>query len=67
LFEEAFDVAATQIKMLDLEKRTGLKFGNLKRYDHFAKGGDPGSLELPRAGQARQLVKVIRTGVDIVV
>jgi endonuclease G, mitochondrial len=66
-FEEAFDVAATQIKLLDLEKRTRLNFGNLKRYDHFAKGGDPGSLELPRAGQARQLVKVIRTGVDIVV
>ena len=46
-FEEAFDVAATQIRVADLEERTGLDFGDLKKFDHFAAGGVPGTLELP--------------------
>lgn len=66
-FEEAFDVAATQVKIVDLEKRTGLDFGDLKQYDHFAQSGDPGTLELPGTGQVGQHVKVIRTGADIFV
>ena len=48
-FEEAFDVAATQIKIADLEKRTGLDFGRLREFDHFAQGGAPGTLEMPTA------------------
>jgi endonuclease G len=46
-FEEAFDVAATQIRVADLEERTGLDFGDIKEFDHFAAGGVPGTLELP--------------------
>lgn len=65
-FEETFDVAATQIKISDLEKRTGLSFGDLKKHDHFAQGGDPGSLEAPTAEEGvTQTVKAIRNGSDI--
>ena len=54
-FEEAFDVAATQIRVADLEERTGLDFGDLKKFDHFAAGGVPGTLELPGVeGRFRQ-------------
>ena len=63
-FEEAFDVAATQIKIADLETRTGLNFGEVKTFDHFAQGGAPGTLELP--GLSRQ-ARVIRSGGDIIV
>ena len=64
-FEETFDVAATQVKISDLEKRTGLSFGDLKKHDHFAQGGDPGTLEAPTADGATQTVKAIRNGSDI--
>jgi len=60
-FEEAFDVAATQVKIADLETKTGLDFGDLKNHDHFAQGGPRGTLELPGALR----VKAIRTGADI--
>jgi len=67
-FEETFDVAATQIKISDIERRTGLSFGDLKDHDHFAQGGAPGSLEVPTAAEGMtQTIKVIRDGVDIVV
>ena len=66
-FEEAFDVAATQIKIADLEKRTGLDFGRLREFDHFAQGGAPGTLEVPTAAGASQPIKVIRGGEDIVI
>ena len=66
-FEAVFDVAATQVKLVDLEEKTGLDFGDLKKYDHFAQEGDPGTLELPGVGQEIQQVKVIRTGADIVI
>jgi len=62
-FEEAFDVAATQVKIADLEKKTGLDFGDLKKHDHFAQGGAPGTLELPGGVGVR--VKAIRRGEDI--
>jgi DNA/RNA endonuclease G (NUC1) len=66
-FEETFDVAATQIKIRDIEKRTGLSFGDLKNHDHFAQGGAPGSLEVPTTAEGRtQTIKVIRDGSDIV-
>ena len=67
-FEEAFDVAATQIKIADLEQLTGLDFGDIKKFDHFAEGGPPGTLELPAGeGGRTRLAKVIRAGADIVV
>jgi endonuclease G len=67
-FEEAFDVAATQIRLADLEERTGLDFGDIKKFDHFAAGGVPGTLELPGGveGVARR-AKIVRNGSDIVV
>ena len=66
-FEEAFDVAAVQIRIADLEKRTGLDFGRLRDFDHFAQGGAPGTLEVPTAAGASQPIKVIRGGEDIVI
>ena len=66
-FEEAFDVAATQIRVADLEERTGLDFGEIKKFDHFAAGGAPGTLELPGVAGALMRVKVIESASDIVV
>ncbi len=66
-FEEAFDVAATQIRIADLEKRTGLDFGDIKKFDHFAAGGVPGTLELPGIEGAVRRAKIVRNGGDIVV
>jgi DNA/RNA endonuclease G (NUC1) len=66
-FEAVFDVAATQIKIADLEKRTGLDFGRLREFDHFAQGGAPGTLEMPTSEGVSRSVKVIRTGADIVI
>jgi endonuclease G len=63
-FEEAFDVAATQVRVADLEERTGLDFGDIKEFDHFAAGGTPGTLELP--GIIRR-AKIISNGSDIIV
>jgi endonuclease G, mitochondrial len=67
-FEETFDVAATQIRIADLEQRTGLDFGEIKNFDHFAEGGVPGTLELPSGieGVAHR-AKIIRMGSDIVI
>ena len=67
-FEETFDVAAAQIRLADLEERTGLDFGNIKNFDHFAAGGVPGTLELPSGieGVTRR-AKIVRNGSDIVV
>ena len=47
-FEEAFDVTATQITIAELEQKTGLDFGKLRNLDHFAQGGEPGTLESMR-------------------
>jgi endonuclease G, mitochondrial len=67
-FEEAFDVAATQIKVSDLEERTGLDFGELKDHDHFAEGGAPGTLEaVAGTTGATRRGRVIRHSGDIVV
>ncbi len=65
-FEETFDVAATQLRIADLETRTGLDFGDIKAHDHFAQGGEPGTLELPIDG-SRHMLKPIRSGFDITV
>ena len=66
-FEEAFDVAATQIRVADLEERTGLDFGDIKKFDHFAAGGVPGTLELPSVEGMVRRAKIVRNGSDIVV
>jgi endonuclease G len=66
-FEEAFDVAATQIRVADLEERTGLDFGDIKKFDHFAAGGVPGTLELPGVEGVIRRAKIVRNGSDIVV
>jgi endonuclease G len=66
-FEEAFDVAATQIRVADLEERTGLDLGDIKKFDHFAAGGASGTLELPSIEGIVQRAKIVRNGNDIVV
>ncbi len=61
-------MAATQIRIADLEERTGLDFDDIKKFDHFAAGGVPGTLELPGAveGVTRR-AKIVKNGSDIVV
>jgi hypothetical protein len=59
-------VAATQITLAELERRTGLDFGHLKEHDHFAQGGQPGMLGVPIEEKSIKL-KVIRGGADIVI
>lgn len=66
-FEEAFDVAATQIRIVDLEERTGLDFGELRDHDHFAAGGDPGTIESPVGTSRVNKGKRIRSVRDIIV
>ncbi len=67
-FEEAFDVAATQIRVADLEGRTGLDFGTIKKFDRFAAGGVMGTLELPGGIEGvTWRAKIVRNGSDIVV
>jgi len=67
-FEESFDVVATQLKISDLEKQTGLGFGDLKKHDHFAEGGTPGTLEnVEGTTPATKGGRVIRIFEDIVV
>jgi DNA/RNA endonuclease G (NUC1) len=67
-FEEAFDVAATQVRITDLEQRTGLDFGDLKNHDHFAQGGAPGTLEMVAGTtDATKAGRVIRKLKDIIV
>jgi endonuclease G len=67
-FEEAFNVAATQISIADLEERTTLNFGNLKDHDHFKDRGADGTLEgIPGTTSATKGGRVIRRGEDITV
>lgn len=65
-FEEKFDVLATQVTIAELEDRTGLSFGMLKKHDHFASGGGPGVLEVDR-GAGKRPVKAISDVEDIVI
>jgi hypothetical protein len=66
--EETFDVAATQVKISDLERKTKLSFGDLKKHDHFAQGGAAGTLEAPTGLEGEtQTVKLIFHPSDIVV
>jgi endonuclease G len=66
-FQEAFDVAATQIKVADLEQKTGLDFGDLKEHDRFA-DGTTGVLEgIPGSTSATSEGRVICSNSDITV
>lgn len=64
-FEEAFDVAETQITLADLADLIGLDFGSLVQHDHFASSGQAGALEISAPGGTRR-VKPIRDYDDIV-
>lgn len=65
---EAFDIGAAQITVADLEDRTGLKFGDLKKHDRFAEGGAPGTIESPlEATVSGKPFRRIRKVTDIVV
>jgi endonuclease G len=66
-FEELFDVAATQISIADLEERTGLEFGRIKNFDHFAAAKAAGTLELPSSARVARRAKIVRNFSDIVV
>jgi len=67
-FQEAFDVAATQIEIAELEKKTDLSFGDLHEYDKFAKTGQTGELEgIPGSTSATSKGRVIRSNSDIIV
>ena len=66
-FEEKFDVTAAQVTLADLEKLTKLSFGDLSKHDHFAKGGDPGTLEIDSPTGGKRRVKPIMDYKDIVV
>lgn len=66
-FEELFDVTEVQVTIKEIEQRTGLKFPVLRANDHFAAGGDPGTLEIAGPGGGKRRVKPIRSYEDIVV
>src|SRR5262249_7367493 len=64
---EKFDVTAAQVTLADLSVLTGLDFGMLTRFDHFADGGTPGTLEISTpAGDGRK-IKPIQDYTDIYV
>ena len=65
-FTEGFDVGVAQIRIVDLEKKTGLSFGNLAQHDHFAQSG-PGTLETVELPTFSAQLKVIREVDDIVI
>jgi endonuclease G, mitochondrial len=66
-FEEKFDVVAAQVTIAELEELTGLDFGVLAQHDHFADGGDPGTLEIATPEGGRRRIKPIEDLSDIVV
>ena len=63
---EGFEVSVAQIRIVDLEKKTGLSFGNLAQHDHFAQSG-PGTLETVELPTFSAQLKVIREVDDIVI
>ena len=63
-FEAKFEAATVQVTLDAIEQKTGLDFGPVKDHDHFAHHGQPGTLEVARAPERRN---VISTFDDIVV
>ena len=51
----------------ELETLTGLDFGVLTQHDHFAQGGDPGTLEIATPDGGKRRIKPIEDFTDIVV
>jgi endonuclease G len=66
-FAEKFNVAMAQVTIGELETLTGLDFGILVDNDHFAEGGDPGTLEVTRPEGGKRKIKPIENFEDIVV
>lgn len=66
-FEEKFDIGVAQVTIAELHDLTGLDFGVLAQHDHFAESGDPGTLEIARAGGGQRRVKPVTSFEDIVV
>jgi len=68
-FVEKFDGKPAQVTLAEIESVTGLSFGSLKKHDHFAAGGAPGTLEIARSGGGggKRRAKPIGTFEDIVV
>jgi len=66
-FEEKFDIGVAQVTIAELQDLTGLDFGVLAQHDHFAESGDPGTLEIARAGGGQRRVKPLTSFGDIVV
>jgi endonuclease G, mitochondrial len=66
-FGEKFDIGIAQVAISELEQLTGLDFGVLTKYDHFAAGGGPGTLEIARPGGGKRKIKPIASFEDIVV
>jgi endonuclease G len=66
-FTESFDVGVAQIAVEDLEKKTRLSFGKLTQHDHFAQGGQAGSLETVESPASLTQIKVIRDASEIVI
>jgi endonuclease G len=64
--KEGFEVGVAQIRIVDLEKKTGLSFGSLAQHDHFAQRG-PGTLETVELPTFSAQLKVIREVDDIVI
>jgi endonuclease G, mitochondrial len=66
-FEEKFDVIAAQVTIAELAELTGLNFGVLTQHDHFAEGGDPGTLEIAKPeGGGKRKIKPLDDFTDIV-
>ena len=66
-FSEKFDVGMAQVAISELQDLTGLNFGILATKDHFAEGGDPGTLEIARPEGGKRKIKPIVDYGDIVV
>jgi endonuclease G, mitochondrial len=66
-FEEKFDISTAQVTIAELQDLTKLDFGMLVSKDHFAEGGDPGTLEVMRPEGGKRKIKPIVTFQDIVV
>jgi len=54
------------VAISELEELTGLDFGALTKHDHFAAGGQPGTLEISRPDGDKRRIKPITELTDIV-
>jgi len=64
---EAFEVGLAQVTIGDLEKKTGLKFGELAKHDHFAQMHTPGELEMIAIPDLGLSLRPIESLEDIVI